>query len=80
MGIKLEIIKKHIDHRNIKSAISFLEFHKEFIDEDLKKYWLLETLLKLDWILIGCVDENDFDYIDIISTNFYKIVDRTLIV
>lgn len=36
-GIKLEIIKDHIDNRNLNTAISLLRFHKEFLDNEIEK-------------------------------------------
>ncbi|MGG4038526.1 MerR family transcriptional regulator [Heyndrickxia ginsengihumi] len=41
IGIKLKDIKHHIENRNLTSAISLLEYHKEFVDKEIHK--LLQT-------------------------------------
>lgn len=35
IGIKLEDIKNHIEQRNLITAISLLEYHKDFIDKEI---------------------------------------------
>lgn len=42
VGIKLEDIKNHIENRNLTTAISLLQFHKDYINEEIRK--LLITL------------------------------------
>lgn len=46
IGIKLDDIKKHIEHRNLTSAISLLEYHKEFVDEEIKSLLSIRELIK----------------------------------
>lgn len=41
IGIKLDDIKKHIEHRDINNAISLLEYHKKFLDKEISN--LLKT-------------------------------------
>lgn len=36
VGIKLDDIKSHINNRNLTSAISLLDYHKEFIDKKIQ--------------------------------------------
>lgn len=36
IGVKLQDIKKHIENRNLSSAISLLECHKDFIDKEIQ--------------------------------------------
>jgi len=36
VGIKLEDIKTHIKNRNLTTAISLLEYHKDFIDKEIQ--------------------------------------------
>ncbi len=46
IGIKLDDIKNHIKHRNLTSSISLLEYHKEFIDKEIKNLLSIRELIK----------------------------------
>lgn len=46
VGIKLEDIKKHIENRNLTTAISLLDYHQNFINKEIEKLLSIQASIQ----------------------------------